>query len=267
MVQSCLYDRISSTQFKDYGPYKQFKLAFGWTRSALTKRTMSKEVHGSDEWQRYSGVYIWLGEEDLTSKAAIEFVSKVPERHVAFETAGNLTVDEMAFKWDRQWWEDYGVKWLSLLLDRSWFRRDWVFQEAAFSAISTIQCGDWQVQVVNSAKILRSIRAKINTETRFAGLVEKRTRFAMLSNFVDSLAMRLIDMLSSQRALLDLKTSLEMLVYHTVSSETSNERDTLYALLNLAKEAAPTSHSHRSSVLLPDYGKNILDVYRDFVLH
>jgi hypothetical protein len=210
-------------------------------------------------YSKASGVYIWLGEEDATSKAAIEFISKVHGKH--------FTVDERAFKWDGQWWEDYGVKSLSLLLDRSWFRRGWVLQEAAFSTISIIQCGDRQVQMDNFAETLRCIRAKINTEPRFAGLVENRTRFATLSNFVDSPAMRLVDMLPAQGETLDLRMSLETLVYHTTCSETSNERDTIYALLNLAKEAAPLSHSNRSSVLLPDYGKEVLDVYRDFVLH
>jgi hypothetical protein len=209
-------------------------------------------------YNKASGVLIWLGEEDSTSKLAIEFVT---------------TIYEEKFLWDGQWWENYGFTALGLLLERPWFRRGWVLQEAAFSTNSIVQCGDRQVTMNRFSKVLKDIRTRINDEPLLVGLKDDRTRLGTLANFLDSPAMSMLDMIegafdrSAEGVIINHKMSLESLVQLSIFSDTSNERDTIYALLNLAKDMTSPSHSSQKSLVVPDYRKSILDVYLDFILH
>ncbi|KAL5120184.1 hypothetical protein ACEQ8H_002010 [Pleosporales sp. CAS-2024a] len=98
-----------------------------------------------------AGVFIWLGEEDSTSKLAIELVKSIYEDTEVFKkhesrtrTVTNrihtpvLKPDPLAFSWDDSWWTQYRFTALSVLMERPRFRRGWVLQEAAFSSNSTI---------------------------------------------------------------------------------------------------------------------------------
>lgn len=58
-----------------------------------------------------------------------------------------------------------------------------------------------------------------------------------------------------------------MLVRLATFSETSNERDAIHALPNLAKDQSLLSRHRQGSVIVPDYSKSTLSVYRDFVLY
>jgi hypothetical protein len=223
----------------------------------------------SQIYNRASAVFIWLGEEDSTSQLAIELVDKIYEG--SEEVVDSL--DQSHSYMDGSWWEDYGFTALSRLLERQWFRRGWVLQEAAFSTNSLIQCGDRQVHMNKFAKVAKMIRRKISDEPRLVSLVNDQTRAGTLMNFVDSLAMRMLDLIegaferSTEGVIINPKMSLETLVYMSTFSETSNERDTIFALLNMANNTSSTLHSKERPTLLPDYRKSIPEVYADFVRH
>jgi hypothetical protein len=223
----------------------------------------------SQIYNKADAVFIWLGEENSTSQLAIELVDKIHEG--GEEVVDSL--DQPQSYMDGSWWKDYGFTALSRLLERQWFRRGWVLQEAAFSTNSLIQCGDRQVHMNKFAKVAKIIRRKISDEPRLVSLVNDQTRAGTLMNFVDSPAMRMLDLIegaferSTKGVIINPKMSLETLVYMSTFSETSNERDTIFALLNMANNTSSTLHSTERPSLLPDYRKSILEVYSDFVRH
>jgi hypothetical protein len=96
-----------------------------------------------------------------------------------------------------------------------------------------------------------------------------------LSNFHDSPAIRILDTIGSavereevgSFAKDTLQLFLETLVELGTFSEGTDKRDTIYSLLNLAKDIAGVKHPGQSIAILPDYSKNVLDVYVDFILH
>ena len=218
-------------------------------------------------YNKAAGVYIWLGEEDATSKLAFELVDKI------YDGTQDGNPNQTPFSWTGSWWKNYSFTALSLLMERSWFRRGWVLQEAAFSMHSTFQCGDRQLQLNHFAEVIKRIRSKFNTEPQTSGLLSSKTRIGTLMNFLDSPAVRLPDLIQRSFAkapngtILRHRMSLEMLVHLATFSETSNERDAIYTLLNLANDQSSISRHDQGSVIVPDYSKSTLSVYREFVLY
>jgi hypothetical protein len=201
-------------------------------------------------YRNASGVLIWLGEEDSTSNLALDFVSKI--------TSGD-------FRWGDSWWEQYGFTALAQILERAWFRRGWVLQEAAFSKNSTIHCGGRQVYMDHFIMAINTVRDRLSTVPSSFGQT--------LANFHDSPAIRLVNTIkgvlrsSMTGDTLRRRMSLESLVDLSTSSETTDQRDTIYALLNLANDIASFSGPDQSDAIIPDYRKPVLDVYVDFILH
>jgi hypothetical protein len=197
-----------------------------------------------------SGVWIWLGEEDATSKRALEFISEI-------------TSDK--FRWVDSWWKQYGFAALAQILERPWFRRGWVIQEAAFSKNSIILCGDNQVHMDHFVTAIKTVRDRLGAMSLSSSQI--------LAKFHDSPAVRLIDTItgvfrnSSKGDALRRRMSLETLVELSTYSETTDQRDTIYAFLNLANDVASLSRPHQSDAIIPDYTKRALDVFVDFISH
>jgi hypothetical protein len=123
------------------------------------------------------------------------------------------------------------------------------------------------------AKVAKVIRTKISNESRLVGLANDRTRARSLMNFVNSPTMRMLDLAkgafgrSTKGVMKNYKLSLEILLYMSTFSETTNERDTIYAQLNMASNTTSTSYPHKRPTLLSDYRESILDVYTDSFRH
>jgi hypothetical protein len=118
------------------------------------------------------------------------------------------------------------------------------------------------------------VRARLNSIPRLSSFTGKKMLVNLLANFNDSPAVRLLDTVervfrkSEQGDILYRTMSLETLVEFGTFSETTDHRDTIYTLLNLANDVAPISELDESdSGIIPDYSKPILDVYVDFILH
>jgi hypothetical protein len=211
-------------------------------------------------YNKASGVFVWLGEEDATSTIAIELVTKLYDD--GQRNSANLACS--TFSWSDSWWKDYSFTALSLLLERPWFRRGWVLQEAAFSTNSILQCGDRQLHMNHFAEVTKLIRSRISVEPQTTGLLSNLTQVGTLVNFVDSPAVRLLDLIEGafsrtiEGVISGHELTLETLVHMSTFSETSNERDAIYALLNLANDAR---------TIIPDYRKSIISVYSDFIMH
>ena len=198
------------------------------------------------------GVMVWLGEKDSTSDLGLDLIAKILDSN---------------YRWSSGWWADYGFMALSRLLDRPWFSRRWVLQEAAASNNTTIFCGDRQVHMGAFSDAVNLVRSKL-TRTPSPDLsTEEISSFVWLEIFKDSPAIRLLDIIETivRRTTLP----LELLVDLARFSITTDRRDVIYSLLSLARE--PTTHTAhldvRASPALvePDYGRTVLDVYAEFV--
>jgi hypothetical protein len=111
------------------------------------KAEMNTQVGRMAEiYRNAKNVLIWLGEEDSYSKIGMDFIPKI---------IGN------DFRWDDMWWESEEFTAFNRVLGRSWFRRRWVIQEAAFSANSIILCGDREVYMNDFTLAVSVLRTKL----------------------------------------------------------------------------------------------------------
>lgn len=89
----------------------------------------------------------------------------------------------------------------------------------------------------------------------------------ILANLHESPAARLLDTIKGvfRKPVDELvpyhRMSLETLVDLGTFSETTDQRDTIYALLNLANDITPFSRLDQHDAIIPNYGKSVLDVF------
>jgi hypothetical protein len=222
----------------------------------------------SQIYSKASAVFVWLGEEDATSKLAIEFSSEIYEHSsIHPDDSGLSSLDN----WKKEWSRVDKLTALSLLLERPWFRRGWVLQEAAVSTNSMIQCGDRQIHMDQFSFVVNLVGNKLKRNLKAIDVMNERTKAGALMNFINSPAVKMLkivegsfDRSKEEGGLPSPKMSLETLVHRSTFSETSNERDAVYALLNLANDMKTISDLFR---IVPDYGKSLLGVYTDFLRH
>lgn len=206
--------------------------------------------HMSTIYGNAAGVLIWLGEGDSTSKLALDFVSEIQEK---------------SFRWADDWWTHRGFAALSQILERPWFRRGWVLQEAAFSKNSLIRCGDSEVHMDHFSNAIYAIKGRLATVPPPFDL--------LLTNFVDSPAVRLLNIVgkalrkSASGEVPRRMISLESLMYASTYTETSDPRDTVFALLNLAEDVTCGDDTLSRDCITPDYQKHVLDIFVQFIEH
>lgn len=238
----------------------------------------SKQVMSMAEIYRKAGaVLIWLGEEDWTSRLAIDFVKDIYERKFPWQYGRAEYGEDEAPLWQHGWWDEYGFTALRRLLERPWFRRAWVLQEAALATSSNLQCGNRQIHMTRFLQVIAKIRFNILSEPfRSQGSDEDGKLKKISMTFQDaSPAMRMLNLINNAsevseddpKPTFSNKMSLEELVDRSTFSESSDKRDTIYALLNLANDAGSQSQTDGKILLVPDYEKSVLDVYTDFVVH
>lgn len=213
----------------------------------------------ADIYQKAKNVWIWLGEEDWKSKLVMKFIPQV-NRH--------------DFLWDELWWKRDEFIAFNHFLERPWFRRRWVIQEAAHSANSVILCGDRQVKMDDFVSSVRLVRQKLyDTPSSVYGT--EGYSDDILINFRDSAATRLLDIISAAFDRSDegdiLRTyrrlSLEVLVDLSSFCETKKPQDAIFALLSLANDLKPTPNHHSRDLIEPDYNKGLLEVFAEFIMH
>ena len=221
------------------------------------KSTQVKRM--AEIYQKAKNVWIWLGEEGWKSKQAMRFISQV---------------NRQSFQWDGLWWEKDEFAAFNHILDRPWFRRRWVIQEAAYSANSVIFCGDCHVKLHDFACAVRLVRQRLH-DTPFSFDETNGYSNDFLVNFRDSPATRLLDIIwtafheSAEGAMLRScrRLSLETLVDLSSFCETKKPQDAIFALLSLANDLKLSSEPHSRDSIVPDYSTNLLDIFAEFILH
>jgi hypothetical protein len=197
-------------------------------------------------------VCIWLGDGDDESKIAFEFIDKEVLKLQKFDA---LCEDP-----------NTSHKWNAILnvMKRSWFSRRWVVQEIALANDATIYCGKDTIPWKDFSDAVQ-LFVEVETAThRLSEVMKKDPQFYHVPGwfeYVSALgASLLVDATGTlfritknneRQALL----SLEYLVSSLSVFEVSEERDAIYSLLAIAKDASPVAVTHESSQLSGDPAK------------
>jgi len=230
-------------------------------------------------------VNIWIGDSDADSKIAIDFMKNEILRLQHFD---ELLDDPQS-----------ATKWLALgnLLTRPWFSRRWVIQEIVLAQKAVIYCGKETIEWNDFADAVQ-LFVKVESATRkVSEVMKKDPKFYRVPNWFDYVsalgASRLVDATTSTFRITKHKTrqpvpSLEYLVSTLTTFECSDPRDTLYALVAIAKDTNPVAvEDVRNRAALPDkvtrllmawgeghiatkrytvdYSLDYVDVCRDFI--
>ncbi|KAF2822828.1 HET-domain-containing protein [Ophiobolus disseminans] len=214
-----------------------------------------------------SKVDIWLGSDDndnSVSDAAMAFIPKVIDANMHEKFLG----------------EDVYVKsWASLfeLLKWSWFSRRWVIQELALARHAVVHCGKhrchwstFQTAIAIFCMHFTSLKPKLMNYF-------KTTQPDQWSWDDDSVfeieqlgAKLLVEMTATlfrpkKNGSRESTKGLETLVCSLSGFDTSDPRDTINALRNISRELNRPESEIARLVPAPDYGKDLFEVYRDFV--
>lgn len=231
-------------------------------------------------------VCIWLGEGDVHSKLAMDFIK---QKVLSLWEFDKLIEDrEMARQWAA----------LITLMKRPWFSRRWVVQEIALSPSGgTLYCGKEEVPWQDFADAV-SLFVEVESAThRLSDVMKRDQLFDHIPDFfgdVSSLGAALLvdatsnlfrnSMTGGRQAL----STLEYLVSRLSVFEATQPRDTIYALLAISKDTTPqnveqdpsapvASQAEKTAKALArkqafasqpynvDYKLPVIDVYKEFI--
>jgi Heterokaryon incompatibility protein (HET) len=229
-------------------------------------------------------VCIWVGEADDKSEMALEFIRT---RVLSLWEFDDLCKNpEMSKSWDA----------LVSLMRRPWFSRRWVVQEIALAKRGTLYCGKDSISWQDFADAV-SLFVEVESAThRLSEVMRRDEKFYNIPDFFGHVpelgAALLVDATSNlfrsgSNGKREPLLSLEYLVSKYSVFEATQPRDTIYALLAIAKDTIP--QAKRSLSPLPrskavqqqlealgrrhiaseayrvDYALPVVEVYKDFI--
>src|ERR1700760_3045698 len=169
---------------------------------------------------------------------------------------------------------------LADLMSASWFSRRWVVQEVALARRASIQCGAKSINWVNFADAVANFVMKLDDVKALYKKVNLPSFNPDSLTFVESLGAKIMVSTvtnlfrkSDEGDILDRLVNLETLVSTLLTFDAGNPRDIIYALLSIAKDSPLAKARPRGQdqgdldLLQPNYAKDALEVYTDFVKH
>ncbi len=198
----------------------------------------------SEIYSKAESVLIWLGSGNSDGEIALSFLKEL----LNLEQFDKLVETE-------------SEKWKSVeeLLRNKWFTRRWVLQDVALARKATLQWGKAKILWEDFADAIRILGARVDRITNLKKnanfLNTDSTRRALPATaYMD--ATQSIFKKAGNGETIERLCSLELLVSSMVAFGASDPRDTIYAVLSLAKKG----HN-----VVANYSKEVLDVYSDFV--
>ncbi|KAG8533880.1 uncharacterized protein KY384_001621 [Bacidia gigantensis] len=216
----------------------------------------------ADIYKRAADVCIWLGKESEDSSIGLNFVNRVPqhERDDMFSAKDSTPQQWGAFV---------------ALMRKEWFRRRWVVQELALAKQAYLMCGDASVDWFDYCAAVETFFRQFETIAALYGdSPDFKQRLDALGNMRAAGAAKMIAVTNEfVRGSKDRLKSLEALVSELTMFEAGDPRDTVYALVALARDIRhdsqrpmPDWQLNTSQVnFVVDYKKNILQVFKDFI--
>ncbi|KAB8293426.1 hypothetical protein EYC80_007741 [Monilinia laxa] len=216
-------------------------------QDSIEERNIQVGMMG-DIYSKCSQVIIWLGVSDFHSRYAVEVMnvlSKVPEeKYMGFQITDledwdmypNLGIEEV-----EEWkWLEYAA-----FLQRTWFSRIWVVQEAFLPGKIIVVCGNDIIQwgdITACAKILREtglgtllMQLLVNTVDDVEGTVYVNNTLNNQSIFQSMREMATLGTEEMGRVL-----DLEKLLYYSRFFAATNPKDKIYAIRGIWEKGGKT---------------------------
>jgi hypothetical protein len=239
-------------------------------------------------YRKAYNVNIWLGadsSDNLVSDMAMTFIAKVidPDSHEVLLT-DDVYIKSWASLFELLKWSWYDLprhlgpsECFQQLISLFRFSRRWVIQELALSQNATVHCGkhvcfwsEFQTAIAIFCMHFNALKPKL--KAYFENSQPRRWSWnddSMLE--IEQLGAKLlIDMTANlfrpkKNGTRESTKGLETLVCSLSAFDSSDPRDTINALRNISKELNRPDSEIAKSVPAPDYGKDLFEVYRDFV--
>lgn len=191
----------------------------------------------SDIYQKAKEVCVWLGEDtdDLMSGKAMAFVSEVLDN---WEHPEKIMNNSKESQWDA----------FINLLRRPWFSRRWIVQELTRAKHATIYCGPNQVKWENFADVISLFKQyQLPVQDLFKRSVQLGNDPERVGDLDELSAIRLVhasDHLfrrNEGEGISEKLLPLEGLMSTLTAFEAAEPKDTVYAIIWLARDATPVS--------------------------
>jgi hypothetical protein len=194
-------------------------------------------------------VYIWIGDKKDDSDVAFAFIHEI----LKVENFDKLVENEENH---RKW------KAVKMLMMRDWFSRRWIIQEVALANKATLLCGSDELDWGTFADSV-SLFTEFETETRgLSDVMKTRGEYGHVPDYFGNLAalsashlVEITNRLFRRRSNghREPLLSLEYLVSTFITFNSSEARDTIYAILAIAKDTTPQTAEQIDTVLVdPD---------------
>jgi hypothetical protein len=198
-------------------------------------------------------VCIWLGQ-DENRGAGIEFIKSEVLKLDSFDA---LVEDEST-----------SHKWTAIfdMMQTKWFLRRWILQEILFARDAVVYYGLESIPWQDFADAV-SLFLKVQTSTRgISDFMKKDPRYYRVPEFFEhASSLHASILISTSQSLFCISSDgqkiplrgLENLVHECQTFQTSEPRDTIYALLGLANDTAEMDSAHRGRRHLPNRHESI----------
>ncbi|KIW07589.1 uncharacterized protein PV09_01541 [Verruconis gallopava] len=240
-------------------------------------------------------VHVWLGPEDFHSTLALEFIKNSVLKLWNFDKLCQTDDENNKSKE----WEAF-----SKLLNRDWFGRRWVVQEISLATEAIVHCGSKHITWQEFSDAV-SLFVEAENKSRLSEVMRNSKDHSRYQDYFGEIPASAASLLVDTTRNLFRRSndggrepisSLEYLVCSLSIFKASNERDSIYALLAIAKDALPQAGVTKNideglndlespevrrqirawarirgrkfavHAYHVDYKQEIVDVYKDFVL-
>ncbi|KAM7188617.1 Heterokaryon incompatibility protein (HET) domain containing protein [Naviculisporaceae sp. PSN 640] len=215
----------------------------------------SHQVRNMGKIYRYAQhVSIWLGKGSPGSSQAVAFIrylwELIPNRP-DFRTFQDNPDRRLRLLFQ----QEYHDQWVSLgeFLQREWFSRVWILQEVALCREATMLCGSEQLSLQQLVEVVLWV-AYDNSSPYFSPQAN-RSRTTKLGGFMFAARHNLLEMHLKDGPPKPFRTLYHVL-RHSGTSQATDPRDKIYALLGMANDIGPNME-----LLGPDYSLSLAGVY------
>jgi len=223
----------------------------------IEKKAQVSRMH--EVYTQAENVCVWLGEGKKSTPETFSFLREILDLNGLDGLVANpiLTARKWALVVD--------------LMSNRWFSRRWVIQELALSRKACVLWGDEELEWSNFADAIALFMTKYEEIKRTsldpAGYHTAVDARALGANTIVHATTNLFRKSQEgrvQQRLLPLEILVSSLL---LAFEASEPRDTIFAVLTLAKDSRFAEESMEDPRISPDYDKTLLDVYADFMAY
>jgi hypothetical protein len=208
----------------------------------------------ADIFRNVERVIAWLGAETAYTKVAFDFIQEALQP---------------GFLQGETWLLEHKMAAFRSLLKNDLFSRVWVVQEIALAKEVLLRCGTHESHFLDLVDAVSLIRTKLDSLEPVHKCLANGEPFPELLHQWSGV-WATISLLnegffrSSDGTILGNRMSLQDLVTGLVHCQTTDPRDTLYALLGMAKDMG-TSQGGISTQIKADYSLSVLDTFSNFM--